>query len=158
MEKGMETMKAAIWTAYGPPEVLQIREIPRPEPKEDEILVRVVVSNVFPGDCELRRLDVNIPGPTVMRLLCGWKRPRRANAILGQEFAGIVVDTGKAVTRFRPGDRVFGAVEPFVNGTYCEYLVIRGGAVTKMSGQLSFRDAAVLSVGGLNALHGSHCR
>lgn len=153
MEKGMETMRAAIWTAYGPPEVLQIREIPRPEPKEDEILVRVVVSNVFPGDCELRRLDVKIPGPTVMRLLCGWKRPRRANAILGQEFAGIVVDTG-----FRPGDRVFGAVEPFVNGTYCEYLVTRGGAVTKMSGQLSFRDAAVLSVGGLNALHGSHCR
>jgi NADPH:quinone reductase-like Zn-dependent oxidoreductase len=145
-------MKAAIWTAYGPPEVLQLREIPTPVPKDKQILVKVVVSNLFPGDCELRRLDVKIPGATVMRLLCGWSKPR-GDAILGQEFAGIVVATGKAVTRFKPGDRVFGSVEPFVHGTYCEYLVAYGNAVTQMPDNVSFEDAAVLTVGGLNALH-----
>jgi NADPH:quinone reductase-like Zn-dependent oxidoreductase len=145
-------MKAAIWTAYGPPEVLQLREIPTPKPKDKQILVKVAVSNIFPGDCELRRLEVRIPGSWAMRLACGLRKPRDGS-ILGQEFAGVVVDVGKAVTRFKPGDRVFGAVEPFVHGTYCEYLVTYAGAVTAMPDEMSFEVAAVLTVGGLNALH-----
>jgi NADPH:quinone reductase-like Zn-dependent oxidoreductase len=152
MDTGKQTMTAAIWTAYGPPDVLQLREIPVPVPKDRQILVQVAVSNIFPGDCELRRLDVKIPGKFLMRLLCGWSKPR-ANAILGQEFAGTVVAAGKAVTRFQAGDRVFGAVEPFVHGTYCEYLVAYGRAITQIPDQVSFADAAVLTVGGLNALH-----
>jgi NADPH:quinone reductase-like Zn-dependent oxidoreductase len=152
MSNASHTMKAAIWTAYGAPEVLQLRELPVPKPKDKQILVKVAVSNIFPGDCELRRLDVKIPGKFIMRLACGWSRPRDGS-ILGQEFAGVVVAIGKAVTRFKPGDRVFGAVEPFVHGTYCEYLVAYGGAVTQMPDNVSFEDAAVLTVGGLNALH-----
>jgi NADPH:quinone reductase-like Zn-dependent oxidoreductase len=145
-------MKAAMWTAYGPPEVLQLREIAVPAPKDKQILVKVVVSNIFPGDCELRRLEVKIPGAWVMRLLCGLSKPRDGS-ILGQEFAGVVVAVGKAVTRFKPGDRVFGAVEPFVHGTYCEYLVCYGGAVTQMPDNVSYEEAAALTTGGLNALH-----
>jgi NADPH:quinone reductase-like Zn-dependent oxidoreductase len=149
---GEHRVKAAIWTAYGPPEVLQLREIATPVPKDKQILVKVIVSNVFPGDCELRRLEVRIPGAWVMRLLCGLFKPR-ANSILGQEFAGVVVAVGKAVTRFKPGDRVFGAVEPFVHGTYCEHLVCYGGAVAAIPDNVAYDDAAVLTVGGLNALH-----
>lgn len=145
-------MKAAIWTAYGPPEVLQLREVATPVPKDKQILVKVVVSNVFPGDCELRRLEVRIPGAWVMRLLCGLRKPRDGS-ILGQEFAGVVVAVGKAVTRFKPGDRVFGAVEPFVHGTYCEYLVCYGRAVTTIPDNATDEEAAVLTTGGLNALH-----
>lgn len=152
MAETQATMKAAIWTAYGPPDVLQLREVPIPVPKDKQILVKVVVSNLFPGDCELRRLDVKIPGAFIMRLVCGWRKPRGPAPILGQEFAGVVVAVGKAVTRFKPGDRVFGAVEPFVHGTYCEYLLAYGGAITHMPDTVSFEDAAVLTLGGLNTL------
>jgi NADPH:quinone reductase-like Zn-dependent oxidoreductase len=145
-------MKAVIWTAYGPPEVLKLREIETPKPKDKQILVKVVVANIFPGDCELRRLEVRIPGAWVVRLVCGLRKPRDGS-ILGQEFAGVVVAAGKAVTRFKVGDRVFGAVEPFVHGTYCEYLVTHAGAVTSIPDNVSFEEAAVLTTGGLNALH-----
>lgn len=145
-------MKAAIWTAYGPPEVLQLREVATPVPKDKQILVKVAVANIFPGDCELRRLEVKLPGAWVMRLACGLFKPRDGS-ILGQEFAGEVVAVGKVVTRFKPGDRVFGAVEPFVHGTYCEYLITYGGAVTVIPDNVSYADAAVLTTGGLNALH-----
>lgn len=145
------SMQAALWTAYGPPEVLQVREIPVPSPADKQILVKVAVSNVFPGDCELRRLDVKLIGKFILRLALGWSRPR-AGSILGQEFAGTVVAVGRSVTRFKPGERVFGASEPFVHGTYCEYLVASGAAVTQLPDNVPFQAAAVLTIGGLNAL------
>lgn len=144
-------MKAVIWTAYGPPEVLKLREIANPIPKDNQILVRVVVSNVFPGDCELRRFEVKMPWALIVRPLCGLFKPR-ADSVLGQEYAGVVEEVGSAVTRFKKGDRVFGAVEALVSGSYAEYLVTYARAVTTIPDNLSFEEAAVITTGGLNAL------
>lgn len=145
-------MKAIIWTAYGPPEVLQQRDIPTPVPKDNQILVKVAVSNVFPGDCELRRFDVGFPFNILVRLVVGLFRPRK-NSVLGQEYAGVVQEVGKGVTRFKPGDRVFGCVEAFTNGSYQEYLVSYGKVLARLPDNVSFEAGAVAAVGGLNALH-----
>jgi NADPH:quinone reductase-like Zn-dependent oxidoreductase len=144
-------MKAVIWTRYGPPDVLKLRDVPRPEPKAQEMLVRVAVANVFPGDCELRRLDVDLPWSLLVRAYCGLLAPK-PGAILGQEYAGEVVAVGDAVTRFEVGDRVFGATEALTRGSYAEYVVASGKAVVTMPENVSFEEAAVATVGGLNAL------
>lgn len=144
-------MKAVIWTRYGPPEVLEVRDIARPEPKAHEALVKVAVANVFPGDCELRRLDVDFPWSLIVRAYGGLFAPK-AGAILGQEYAGEVVAVGDAVTRFEVGDRVFGASEGLIRGSYAEYVVTSGKAVVTIPENVSFDEAAVATVGGLNAL------
>lgn len=144
-------MKAVIWTRYGPPDVLKIRDVARPEPKAHEALVKVAVANVFPGDCELRRLDVDFPWSCLVRAYCGLLVPK-PGAILGQEFAGEVVAVGSAVTRFKVGDRVFGATEGLTRGSYAEYVVTSGKAVVTMPENVPFDAAAVATVGGLNAL------
>lgn len=145
-------MKAVIWTRYGPPEVLKLREVERPAPNARQMLVKVVVSNVFAGDCELRRFDVNFPWSLLVRLMCGIRKPR-AGSVLGQEYAGEVVETGEAITRFEAGDRVFGATMFGARGSYAEYLVSDGKAVVTMPDNLSFEEAAVVTTGGLSALH-----
>jgi len=145
-------MRAVVWTRYGPPEVLSVQEVREPEPKNDEMLVRVEAANVFPGDCELRRFDVAFPFSLFVRLYCGVFKPR-AGARLGQEYAGEVVSVGKDVAHFRPGDRVFGAVEMLVRGSYAEYLTTSGRTSTTIPDNVSFEAAAVATVGGLNALH-----
>ncbi len=94
-------MKAAVLTRYGPPEVLEIREVPAPVPRDDEVLVRVHASTVCFGDRIIRQ------GPLLARLMNGLRRPR--TKILGVDLAGTVVATGRSVTRFGPGDQVFGA-------------------------------------------------
>jgi NADPH:quinone reductase-like Zn-dependent oxidoreductase len=146
-----ETMEAVCWTAYGPPEVLELRRVERPGPADTQILVRVAASNIFPGDCELRRFDVGFPWLILVRLFCGLFRPRRG-VRLGQEYAGEVAAVGEKVTRFKPGDRIFGAVEPTVPGSYAEYLVSSGAAAATMPDNLSFEEACAATVGGLNAL------
>lgn len=146
-------MRAVIWTAYGPPEVLQLQEIEKPRPKDNQVLVKVVVSNIFAGDCELRRFEILFPFNFLVRVAFGFFKPR-GNSILGQEYAGEIVEVGKDITRFKPGDRVFGAVEPFVSGSYAEYVASYGRALTTMPEGASYEEAAVLCVGGLNALHG----
>ena len=144
-------MKAVIWTAYGDPDVLELREVPEPVPKDDEILVRIAASNVFPGDCELRRLDMDFPWSLFVRAACGFRAPR-PGAILGQEYAGEVVRVGSAVTRFAVGDRVFGASEGLTHGSYAEFVATKAKTVTKIPAALSFDEACAATVGGLNAL------
>lgn len=145
-------MKAVVWTRYGPPEVLELRDLPCPVPKNNEVLVKVAVANVFPGDCELRRSDVGLPWSLFVRLACGFFAPK-PDAVLGQEYAGRVVAAGPAVTRFAVGDRVFGATERMTRGSYAEYLVTTGANVVTIPARLSFEQAAAAAVGGLNALH-----
>ena len=145
-------MKAVIWTAYGPPEVLQLRDVPIPVLKDNQVLVKVAVSNVFPGDCELRRFDVGFPFNIPVRLFVGLFKPRK-NSVLGQEYAGVVEAVGKGITSFKPGERVFGCVEPFVTGSYQEYLVSYGKVLARLPDNVSFEAGAVATVGGLNALH-----
>ena len=94
-------MRAVVHDRYGPPEVLRVDEVERPVPKDDEVLVRVHATTVTRTDCHMRAAS-----PVFWRFMLGLTRPKRR--ILGLEFAGVVEETGSAVTQFVVGDRVFG--------------------------------------------------
>ena len=100
-------MKAIIWTKYGPPDVLQLKEVEKPTPKDDEVLVKVYATTVTAGDCELRSLKFPLLLQLPVRILLGFRKPKR-RTILGQELAGEVAAIGKTVTRFKIGNRVLG--------------------------------------------------
>ena len=103
-------MKAIVCTEYGPPEVLQIQEVEKPTPKDNEVLIRVYATTVHRGDSRMRGFD--IPGPgwqrILARLMLGINRPRRD--ILGMELAGEIEAVGRGVTLFKAGDQVFAAI------------------------------------------------
>lgn len=147
-----ETMRAVVWTAYGPPEVLEVREVPRPVPKDDEVLVRVLGASVFTGDAEMRRSDFSFLIRLFLRLYIGVVRPKRVT-VLGQEMAGEVVQAGRDVTRFRVGDQVFAATGMGMGGN-AEYKCMREGAmIARKPSNMTFEEAATIPVGGYNALH-----
>ena len=112
-------MKAAVWTAYGPPEVLKVQLIPRPVPKDNEVLIRVHATTVSPGDCEVRSFQVTGLYYIPARIMFGLFRPKRGR-MLGQELSGEVASVGKDVTRFEVGDQVYGSTG-FSMGTYAQY-------------------------------------
>ena len=144
-------MKAIVCPRYGPPEVLQLREVPKPKPKDDEILIKVRAATVTTGDCEIRsfRLAAWIWVPA--RIAFGITRPRQP--ILGAEAAGDVVARGGAVTNFAVGDRVF-ATTGFGLGAYAQYKCMRANAsVTRIPDGVSHAEAAGIPTGGLNGLH-----
>ena len=97
-------MRAIVWTRYGPPDVLQLREIAKPVSKDHEVLIRIHASTVTAGDCEMRSLGLPIMLSLPMRAYIGVRRPTRVK-ILGQEFAGTIESVGKSVRRFREGCR-----------------------------------------------------
>lgn len=148
-------MKAMIWTAYGPPEVLQLREVPKPVPKEGDLLIRVRATSVTAGDCETRGMKFAPWLSVPMRAFVGITRPTR-RTILGQELAGEVEAVGSAVTRFKPGDPVF-ASTGFNFGGYAEYAALPekpgDGLVALRPEGLSFEEAAAVPTAGLEALH-----
>ena len=145
-------MKAIIWTRYGPPEVLQHQEIPTPEPKENEVRIRVRASTVFAGDAEMRQLAFSAGIAIPMRIYIGFFRPKRVQ-VLGQEVAGVVESAGQAVTRFQVGDEVFGTTG-FRFGAYAEYCCLpEGSPLAIKPNSISFEEAAPLAVGGSEALH-----
>jgi len=145
-------MKAIVWTRYGPPEVLEYRDVPKPVICKGEVLIRVYATSAFTGDCELRRFQVPSSLWLFTRLYLGLTRPKRVT-ILGQEMSGMVEAVGQGVSNFAAGDMVFG-LTGMRFGTYAEYVCVPNGAlmVEKTDG-LTFEEAAVLSVGGLEALH-----
>ena len=103
-------MKAIICTKYGPPEVLQVREVEKPTPKDNEVLIKVIATTVHIGDTKIRRLEPGL-GPVIdvffkpmMRIMLGFNGPR--NKILGMELAGDIEAVGKGVTLFKIGDPV----------------------------------------------------
>jgi len=146
-------MKAAVCTAYGPPEVLEIREVEKPTPKYRDVLIRIHATTVTRADCELRRFT--FPGWIwlPLRLWFGVFRPRMN--VLGQEFAGEVEAVGKDVTSFAPGDRVFGTTGIGL-GAHAEYICLReqpeGGALAKMPAKMMYAEAAPVPYGGSEAL------
>lgn len=149
-------MKAVICTKYGPPEVLQIREIARPIPKNTEVLIKIHATTVHIGDTKIRRLEPGLGRvkdvfyKPIMRLVLGFKGPRKK--ILGMELAGEIVDIGNDVNLFQKGDKVFGSTEVRF-GTYAEYCCLPEKSIlTKMSNNMSFEQAAPISNGGLTAL------
>ena len=141
-------MKAVTYQSYGGPEVLELVDLPKPTPAADEILVRVRATAVTSGDARMRAFDVPGPFRIPARFMLGYPTPR--NRVLGHDFAGKVEAVGSGVTRFRPGDLVYGGAF----GSYVEYRVIpETGAVVKMPEGLSFEQAASLPFGATTAMY-----
>jgi NADPH:quinone reductase-like Zn-dependent oxidoreductase len=145
-------MKAIVWTKYGPPDVLQLKEVDRPAPKEDEVLIKIYATTVTAGDCELRSFkNLNVFW-LPMRIYMGLIRPTRIN-ILGQEIAGEIEAVGKDVTLFKEGDRVFAATG-FRLSAYAEYTCLpEKGMVAMKPANMTYEEAAAVPLGGLEAWH-----
>ncbi|MFL7892670.1 MAG: NAD(P)-dependent alcohol dehydrogenase [Anaerolineales bacterium] len=146
-------MRAVICTKYGPPEVLQLQEIAKPDPKSNEVLIKVIATSVHRGDTRMRGLD--IPGPRwqllLARLMLGINKPRRA--ILGMELAGIIEAVGKNVTSFRVSDEVFASTMWSGFGAYAEYKCMpENGVLALKPSQMTFEEAAVIPSGGITTL------
>jgi NADPH:quinone reductase-like Zn-dependent oxidoreductase len=148
-------MKAIVWTRYGPPNALQLKEVEKPTPGDNDVLIRVRATTVTAGDCEARSLRFPFWLALPMRVFIGVTKPVR-RVILGQELAGEVAAVGKAVTRFKEGDPVFGSTG-FHFGAYAEYCCLpaqsEDGVLAIKPASLSFEEAAALPTGGLEALH-----
>jgi len=146
-------MRAVVYDRYGPPEVLHFAEVPRPIPKDDEVLVKIHAVGVTRADCETRSANrrSGLLISLLSRLVFGVRRPRRP--ILGIEFAGEVAEVGRQVTEFAVGDNVFGSTAFFRFGAWAEYICIpQGGRIAHMPAGLTFEEAAPITDGGLNAL------
>ncbi len=151
-------MKAIILTQYGPPDVLQLREVTKPAPKDNEILIKVYATPVNFGDTFARNFKDISPRQFNMPFLfwlfakmsLGFTSPKIA--ILGSEFSGEVEATGKDVSRFKPGDQVFGYLGMSM-GTYAEYLCMpENGMVAPKPANMTYEEAAAVPYGALTAL------
>ncbi len=135
-------MRAIVHDRYGPPDVLRIEDVERPQPKDDEVLVRVHATTVTQTDCHMRAAR-----PFFWRFMLGLLRPKRR--ILGLELAGEIVAVGSAVTEFQVGDRVFGAR----NGAHAEYVCVReAGLLAHIPAGMNFEEASAVVDGFYQAL------
>ena len=145
-------MKAVVWTKYGPPDVLQYREVEKPSPKHNEILVKIHATAVTAGDCEMRTLNFPPWIALPMRIYVGLGKPKRVT-ILGSYLAGEIETVGRDVRRFTVGDQIFGTTGLSCGG-YAEYVCLpeEGIMASKPSG-MTYEEAAPVALGGLEALH-----
>lgn len=135
-------MQAVVYCEYGPPDVLRLDSVEKPKPSDDEILVRVRAASVNPLDWHYVR-----GAPYLMRLGTGLRRPKSIR--LGVDFSGTVEEAGKNVTRFKPGDDVFGGQ----TGAFAEYVSVRAdGSVARKPAALTFEEAASLPIAAITAL------
>ncbi len=140
-------MKAALRTRYGPPDVVEVADVARPEPVGDEVLVRMQAASVNRAD-----LDLIYPKPGFVRLFLGVRAPRAPG--IGCDLAGVVEAVGPTARRFRPGDRVFGDMYPFGLGSFAEYKAVPERALLPIPSGLSFEVAATLPHAGILAVQG----
>lgn len=139
---GTETMKAIVSRCYGSPDVLTLEDIAKPVPGDDEVLVKVVAASVNPLDWHGMR-----GSPYIMRLSSGLGTP--GDSSIGVDFAGVVEAIGRDVTRFKPGDDVFGGR----SGAFAEYVIIRENrALTKKPPNVTFEQAAAVPIAAITAL------
>jgi len=138
-------MNAIIYTKYGPPEVLHIKQVEKPTPKENEVLVKVIAASVNPADWHIIRGE-----PKFARLAFGLTKPK--NIIPGIDVAGKVEAVGKNVKEFQPGDEVFGDCGR--GGAFAEYVCVQEKSVASKPSNISFEEGASISVAAMSALQG----
>ncbi|MBT8127495.1 MAG: NAD(P)-dependent alcohol dehydrogenase [Gammaproteobacteria bacterium] len=145
-------MKAIVYTEYGTPDVLQVKEVEKPCLKDDEILIRVHAAEVTKADCEMRSFRFQVKWFWLpLRITLGIIKPKRK--ILGGYFAGEVASVGKNVTRFNKGDQVFGSARLRL-GAHGEYICLPAHyTLVPKPHNLNYEHAAAVPLGGLNALH-----
>jgi len=138
-------MKAVVYTKYGTPDVLQLKEVEKPIPKDNEVLVKIVATTVNRTDCGFRN-----PEYLLVRLVGGLFKPKKK--ILGSELAGVVEAIGKNVKTFKPGDAVFG-LSTFNFGTHAEYICIaEEKSITIKPSNITYNEAAAVCDGAFLAL------
>jgi NADPH:quinone reductase-like Zn-dependent oxidoreductase len=144
---GQRRMKAAVYRRYGPPEVIQIEDVEKPVPNDNQVLIRIHATTVSAADWRMRRAV-----PFIVRFMTGFWRPKKIQ-ILGMEFSGTVESVGRAVTRFGEGDLVFGS-PGFKFGAHAEYICLPEDALLAIKPlNMSFEEAAAILFGGVSALH-----
>jgi NADPH:quinone reductase-like Zn-dependent oxidoreductase len=142
-------MRAALHTAFGGPEILELADLPRPEAGPGQLLVRIHATEVSSGDARVRAFDVPAPFRIPARFMLGWPTPK--NRLLGHVFAGKVEAIGPGVTRFKVGDRIYGATD---DGTNAEYRALpETGGFAPIPEGLTYADAAALPFGLTTAMH-----
>lgn len=148
-------MKAIVWTAYGPPEVLRFQEVEKPVPRDNEVLIRIHATTATSGDCEQRGLKGALWFALPIRAYVGLRKPTRITR-LGMELAGEIESVGKNVRHFQAGDQVFGATGFMAMGTYAEYICLpeqpEDGVLALKPANMTDAEAATVPVGGLEAL------
>ena len=137
-------MKAIAQEEFGPPDVLELRDVEKPAIKDDEVLVRVRAASPNPWDWHFMR-----GMPYISRPQAGWRKPK--NRVLGSDMAGEVEAVGKDVTRFRVGDHVFGFVG---HGGFAEYAAVPQDVLGLKPADLSFEQAATVPLAAMTALQG----
>jgi len=138
-------MKAVVYTEYGPPEVLQLKEVDKPTPKDDEVLIKIHAAAVTAGDAIVVKGE-----PFVTRFVTGLQKPK--NTIPGKEMAGRVEAVGGNVTQFQPGDEVFGDLSVAGWGAFAEYVAVPENAITLKPANMTFEQAAAVPESAVVAL------
>jgi len=145
-------MKAVVYTKYGSPDVLQLKEVDKPIPRNDEVLIKVYAAEATKTDCELRSFNFQVKWFWLpLRIAMGLIKPKKQ--ILGGYFAGEVESIGKDVSKFKKGDQIFGTTK-LLMGAYGEYVCLPASyTLVSKPYNVSFEEAAAVPLGGLNALH-----